>query len=62
MRHTRCTSRVLDARGVRSVLPMRSSVVSKADLGDALIFAGSYGMLGAAVLARGLPHAPDVAR
>ena len=51
MRHTRCTSRVLDARGVRSVLPMRSSVVSKADLGDALIFAGSYGMLGAAVLA-----------
>ena len=51
MRHTRCTSRVLDARGVRSVMPRRSTVVSKADLGDALIFAGSYGMLGAAVLA-----------
>ncbi len=51
MRRTRCTSRVLDARGVRSVMPRRSPVVSKADLGDALIFAGSYGMLGAAVLA-----------
>lgn len=51
MRHTRCTSRVLDAAGVRSVLPRRSPVVSKADLGDALVFAGSYGMMGAAVLA-----------
>lgn len=51
MRRTRCTSRVLDARGVRSVMPQRPQVVSKADLGDALIFAGSYGMLGAAVLA-----------
>ena len=51
MRHTRCTSRVLDSRGVRSVMPPRPQVVSKADLGEALIFAGSYGMLGAAVLA-----------
>lgn len=51
MRRTRCTSRLLDAKGVRSVLSKRPSTVSKADLGHALIFAGSYGMLGAAVLA-----------
>lgn len=51
MRRTRCTSRLLDAKGVRSVLPKRPSTVSKADLGKALIFAGSYGMVGAAVLA-----------
>lgn len=46
-----CTTRMLDAKSVRKILPVRSVVASKADLGDALIFAGSYGMLGAAVLA-----------
>lgn len=47
----RCTTRMVDARAVRAVLPVRPSMASKADLGHALIFAGSYGMLGAAVLA-----------
>lgn len=51
MADTECSSRLLDARGVRKVFPRRPSTVSKADLGHALIFAGSYGMLGAAVLA-----------
>ncbi len=47
----RCSTRIIDAKAVRTVLPTRPSFASKADLGDALIFAGSYGMLGAAVLA-----------
>ncbi|MDE6206658.1 MAG: NAD(P)H-hydrate dehydratase [Muribaculaceae bacterium] len=51
MSETRCTSQLIDARGVRKVYPKREFTVSKADLGDALIFAGSYGMVGAAVLA-----------
>lgn len=51
MRDTVCTSHLVDSAAVRSALPKRSRVMSKADLGDALIFAGSYGMLGAAVLA-----------
>ncbi len=38
-------------KAVRTVLPVRQPTASKSDLGDALIFAGSYGMLGAAVLA-----------
>ena len=42
---------LIDEAAVRNVLPKRLSTASKADLGDALIFAGSYGMLGAAVLA-----------
>ncbi len=42
---------LIDADAIRNVLPKRSVTASKADLGDALIFAGSYGMLGAAVLA-----------
>ncbi|MBD5234743.1 MAG: NAD(P)H-hydrate dehydratase [Bacteroidales bacterium] len=51
MAAVRCTSRIIDARAVRTVLPVRQAYASKADLGEALIFAGSYGMLGAAVLA-----------
>lgn len=51
MTSTRCTSRIIDAKAVRTVMPVRPSTASKVDLGDALIFAGSYGMLGAAVLA-----------
>ena len=49
--NTVCTSHLVDAKAIHTVLPKRSRVASKADLGDALIFAGSYGMLGAAVLA-----------
>lgn len=51
LRTTRCTSRMLDAAGVRAVLPKRAATVSKADLGDVLVYAGSYGMCGAAMLA-----------
>lgn len=51
MQQAQCTSRLLDARGVRQVFPRRAITASKADLGHALIFAGSYGMLGASVLA-----------
>lgn len=51
MNSTRCTSRIIDTKAVRTVLPVRQPTASKSDLGDALIFAGSYGMLGAAVLA-----------
>lgn len=51
MRETVCTSRLVDATAVRTVLPKRSRVASKADLGDALIFGGSAGMIGASVLA-----------
>lgn len=51
MEEVRCTGRLIDAQAIRMVLPKRAATVSKADLGDALIFAGSYGMLGAAVLA-----------
>ena len=51
MRATRCTSRVVDAKTVRMVIPKRDPFASKADLGDVTLYAGSYGMLGAAVLA-----------
>lgn len=50
LRTTRCTTRVVDAKAVRMALPPRDPFASKADLGSALLFAGSYGMLGAAVL------------
>lgn len=51
MNDTVCTSRLVDNTAIRTVLPKRPRVASKADLGNALIFAGSYGMIGAAVLA-----------
>lgn len=51
MDSVKCSTRIVDARAVRTVMPVRTQFASKADLGDALIFAGSYGMLGAAVLA-----------
>lgn len=51
MMNTECSCRLVDTPAIRNALPKRSRVMSKADLGDALIFAGSYGMLGAAVLA-----------
>lgn len=47
---TICSSRLVDSAAVRTVLPKRSATASKADLGHALVFAGSHGMLGAAVL------------
>lgn len=48
---TECSAHLVDSRAINAVLPRRSRVDSKNDLGHALIFAGSYGMLGAAVLA-----------
>lgn len=51
MNKVRCSTRMIDAKAVRTVLPVRSRMASKNDLGDVLLFAGSYGMLGAAVLA-----------
>lgn len=48
---TQCTSRLIDEIAIRNVLPKRSPVANKSDLGDTIIFAGSYGMVGAAVLA-----------
>lgn len=51
MLDTACTSRMIEAKNIRGVLPTRLSTASKQSLGDALIFAGSYGKLGAAVLA-----------
>ncbi len=50
IKSTRCTTRLIEAHNVRKVLPPRDPFASKADLGDAILFAGSYGMLGAAVL------------
>lgn len=50
VKSTRCAARLIDAAAIRSVLAPRDEYASKADLGHALIFAGSYGMLGAAVL------------
>ena len=51
MSAVRCSTRIIDARAVRTVLPVRPPMASKNDLGSVLIMAGSYGMLGAAVLA-----------
>ncbi|MDE5661142.1 MAG: NAD(P)H-hydrate dehydratase [Muribaculaceae bacterium] len=50
MSAVRCTTRMVDTKAVRTVLPARTPYASKNDLGDVLVFAGSYGMLGAAVL------------
>lgn len=51
LKSIKCSSRLVDGNGIRAVLPRRSPFASKTDLGSALIYAGSYGMLGAAVLA-----------
>lgn len=48
---TRVTARLIDDDAVYNAMYKRAATDSKADLGHALIFAGSYGMLGAAVLA-----------
>lgn len=47
----KCTTKLIEARNVRKILPPRDPFASKADLGNVVVFAGSYGMLGAAVLA-----------
>ncbi len=51
LKSIRCSARLVDSAGIRAVMPTRDPFVSKADLGTALLYAGSYGMLGAAVLA-----------
>jgi len=43
--------RITDAKAIRAAMPSRDPFADKNDLGCALIYAGSYGMLGAAVLA-----------
>lgn len=43
--------RLMEKQDIRLMLPQRDPFESKADSGDAFIVAGSYGMLGAAVLA-----------
>lgn len=47
----KCTAKLFDASGAKAAIPRRDPFASKNDLGHALIYAGSYGMLGAAVLA-----------
>ncbi len=51
MQSTRCSTRLIEARNIRRILPVRDRFASKADLGNVILYAGSYGMLGAAVLA-----------
>ncbi len=46
-----CTTRVMDMRAMRAVLKPRNPYASKQDLGDCILFAGSFGMMGSAVLA-----------
>ncbi len=43
--------RLMEKQDIKRLLPQRDPFESKADAGDAFIVAGSYGMLGAAVLA-----------
>lgn len=49
--------RIIERADIRSILPRRNQYESKADCGDTILFAGSYGMLGASVhTARGALH------
>lgn len=50
LRQIRYTARLVDGAGIRTIYPRRNPYASKSDLGTALLYAGSYGMLGAAVL------------
>lgn len=43
--------RLIEKSDMKHLIPPRDPFASKADCGDAVIYAGSYGMLGAAVLA-----------
>lgn len=49
--HARTSHYLIERRDINRLLPTRMFNSSKADYGDAIIFAGSYGMMGAAVLA-----------
>lgn len=51
MRAIRESFFLVEGSDVRRLLPKRQLYASKADFGHAIIFAGSYGMMGAAVLA-----------
>lgn len=51
MRQTVANYFLTDEAEVRALLPRRRLCCSKADFGNAIIFAGSYGMMGAAILA-----------
>lgn len=42
---------LVDRRDIARIIPERDAFASKADCGDAILFAGSYGMLGASILA-----------
>lgn len=44
---------MIDGMDIRRIIIPRNPFASKADCGDAILFAGCYGMLGAAVLAAG---------
>ena len=50
LKSVRCRARLIEGHNIRKILPERDAFASKADLGSLVIFAGSYGMLGAAVL------------
>lgn len=43
--------RLAEKSEIRRIIPQREAFASKADFGHAILFAGSYGMIGAAVLA-----------
>lgn len=51
IRHTQATFQLVDMGGIRKLLKPRKPFCSKADLGHALLVAGSYGMMGAAQFA-----------
>lgn len=51
IRRTQTNFQIVDASGMRRLLKQRKPFCSKADLGHALIVAGSYGMMGAAQFA-----------
>lgn len=51
IRHTPTNFQIVDTAGIRKLLKPRDPFASKADLGHALIAAGSYGMMGAAQFA-----------
>ncbi|MCM1028425.1 MAG: NAD(P)H-hydrate dehydratase [Pseudoflavonifractor sp.] len=51
IRHTRANFQLVDQGGIRKLIKHRRQFCSKADFGHALLVAGSYGMMGAAIFA-----------
>lgn len=51
MRRAKSNFYLIEESDIRGILPERRPDCSKADFGSAIIFAGSYGMMGAAILA-----------